>query len=74
MTLTDVAILALERRFYAVPGSKATAIVTELGMTPTRYYQRLNAILDDPEALALDAQTVRRLRRLRDARKASRSA
>lgn len=71
MTLTDVAILELERRFYAVPGSKATAIVTELGMSQTRYYQRLNSILDDPAALAYDAQTVRRLQRLRAARKSA---
>ena len=51
MTSTDTEILALERRFYARPGSKETAIAVELGMTSTRYHQRLHQLLDDPAAL-----------------------
>lgn len=38
------------------------------------YYQRLNGLLDNPEALAYSPMLVRRLRRLRDARRAHRSA
>ncbi len=58
-------ILAFERRFYARPGAKEQAIVTETGMSITRYYQQLNETIDDPGSLAIDAQTVRRLQRLR---------
>lgn len=68
MPLSDADVLAFERRFYARPGAKEQAIVVELGMTPTRYYARLNALLDDPAAWAADPLTVGRLRRLRDAR------
>ena len=66
------AILAFERRFYARQGSKEQAIVTELGLSTTRYYQRLNAVLDDPASLVIDAPTVRRLQRIRAQRHAAR--
>lgn len=36
-------------------------------MTPIRFYQRVNALLDDPLALAYAPATVRRLQRQRDA-------
>jgi hypothetical protein len=38
-------------------------------MSPTRYFQLLNALLDDPRALAHDPITINRLRRARDARR-----
>ena len=41
---------------------------------PTTYYARLNALLDHPEPLAAYPMTVRRLLRLRDARRQLRSA
>jgi hypothetical protein len=41
-------------------------------MSPTRYYQLLNALLDDSRALAHDPVTVNRLRRRRDAQRARR--
>ena len=37
-------------------------------MSPTRYYQLLNALIDKPEALAADPMLVKRLRRLRSGR------
>jgi hypothetical protein len=40
----------------------------------TRYYQVLNAMLDDPRVLAADPITVKRLQRLRSQRQRSRSA
>ncbi|MFD5762201.1 DUF3263 domain-containing protein, partial [Streptomyces sp. NPDC127044] len=43
-----------------------------LGLAPVRYYQLLNALLDDPRALAHDPITVNRLRRIRDTRRAER--
>jgi hypothetical protein len=65
-------VLALERRGFPGPGAKERAIREELGLAPVRYYQLLNALLDDPRALALDPVTVNRLRRVREARRAER--
>ncbi len=65
-------ILALERRGFAGPGAKERAIREELGLAPVRYYQLLNALLDDERALAHDPVTVNRLRRVREARRSER--
>lgn len=65
-------ILALERRGFAGPGAKERAIREELGLSPVRYYQLLNALLDDTRALAHDPVTVNRLRRVREARRSER--
>lgn len=66
------AILALERRGFSGPGAKERAIREELGLAPVRYYQLLNALLDDARALAHDPVTVNRLRRVRETRRAER--
>lgn len=68
----DRAVLALERRPWPGPGAKERAVREELGMVPVRYYQLLNALLDDPRALAHDPITVNRLRRVRESRRAER--
>ncbi|MEU2620531.1 DUF3263 domain-containing protein [Streptomyces sp. NPDC007157] len=68
----EQAILALERRGFASPGAKERAIREELDLAPVRYYQLLNALLDDERALAHDPVTVNRLRRVRDARRSDR--
>lgn len=68
----EQAVLALERRGFAGPGAKERAIREELGLAPVRYYQLLNALLDDERALAHDPVTVNRLRRIREARRADR--
>ncbi|MFI9721356.1 DUF3263 domain-containing protein [Streptomyces sp. NPDC052396] len=69
LSARDRAVLALERESWPGPGAKERAVRERLGITPTRYYQLLNALLDDPRALAHDPVTVNRLRRLRDARR-----
>ncbi|MFE5241063.1 MULTISPECIES: DUF3263 domain-containing protein [unclassified Streptomyces] len=66
------AVLALERRDWAGPGAKERAVREQLGMSPVRYYQLLNALLDDRRALEEDPVTVNRLRRVRDARRGRR--
>ncbi|KMS68999.1 hypothetical protein ACM01_37030 [Streptomyces viridochromogenes] len=66
------AILALERRGFPGPGAKERAIREELGLAPVRYYQLLNALLDDSRALAYDPVTVNRLRRVREGRRGAR--
>jgi Protein of unknown function (DUF3263) len=68
----DMAVLAVERRSWSGPGMKERAIREQLDMSPTRYYQLLNALLDDPRALAHDPVTVNRLRRRRDAQRSRR--
>ncbi|KUM92765.1 hypothetical protein AQI88_29860 [Streptomyces cellostaticus] len=68
----EKAILALERRGFSGPGAKERAIREELGLAPVRYYQLLNALLDDARALALDPVTVNRLRRVRESRRSER--
>jgi hypothetical protein len=59
----DAMILALEKRFFRTAGAKDEAIKA-LGLTPMRYYQLLNRLLDDPAALAAEPQLVYRLRRI----------
>ncbi|MFJ9640946.1 DUF3263 domain-containing protein [Streptomyces sp. NPDC101178] len=65
----DRALLALERRPWAGPGAKERAIREELGISPVRYFQLLNALIEDERALREDPVTVNRLRRLRAARR-----
>lgn len=65
-------IIALERRGFLGPGAKERAIREELGLAPVRYYQLLNALLDDPRALTHDPVTVNRLRRIRESRRTQR--
>ena len=66
------AVLALERRGLPGPGAKERAVREQLGLSPVRYYQLLNALLDDPRALRHDPVTVNRLRRVRAARRRDR--
>ncbi|MFJ8312170.1 MULTISPECIES: DUF3263 domain-containing protein [unclassified Streptomyces] len=66
------AVLRMEGRPWPTPGAKERAIREELGISPTRYYQLLNALLDDTRALAHDPVTVNRLRRVRDEQRKSR--
>lgn len=54
--------------------SKAAAVRRRFGMSPTRYYQVLNLVIEQPAALRHDPMLVRRLRRLRDARRRKRFA
>lgn len=67
------AILAFERQWWRYAGAKEQAIRDLFHMSPTRYYQTLNALLDDPAALAHDPALVKRLRRLRATRSRARS-
>jgi hypothetical protein len=70
----DGSILAFERHWWKYAGAKEQAIRDQFGMSATRYYQILNALIDRPEALAHDPLLVKRLRRLRAARQRARSA
>src|SRR5689334_18089401 len=61
-------ILAFEKQWWRQAGAKEQAIRDTFGLSATRYYQLLNALLDDPLALAHDPVVVQRLRRLRASR------
>lgn len=67
------AILEFERRWWRQPGAKEQAIRDTFEMSPTRYYQTLNALLDLPQALAYDPALIHRLQRLRSSVPRSRS-
>jgi hypothetical protein len=62
------AILDFEHRWWKYPGAKEQAVRDQFGISATRYYQLLNALIDRPEALAHDPLLVRRLRRQRSRR------
>jgi hypothetical protein len=66
-------ILAFERQWWRYAGAKEAAIRERFGLSATRYYQVLNALVDRPEALAADPLLVRRLRRMRATRQRQRS-
>lgn len=68
------AILDLERGWWQQQGPKERAIRKRLGLSAARYYQLLNGLIDSPEALRYDPLLVRRLRRLRTARRRQRFA
>ncbi|MGE5827178.1 MAG: DUF3263 domain-containing protein [Micromonosporaceae bacterium] len=59
------AMLDFERRWWRRQGAKEQAIRDLFGISPTRYYQALNLLLDAPAAHAYDAVLVQRLQRLR---------
>ena len=74
LTERERAILAFERKWWQYAGAKEQAIKERFDLSPTRYYQVLNEIIDNPAALAEDPLLVRRLRRLRTSRQKTRSA
>ncbi len=70
---TDRGILDLEGSWWKYPAAKDAHIRDTFGLTSVAYYARLGALLDDPEAEAHAPATVRRLRRLREKRRAART-
>ena len=74
--LTDEhrAMLDFERHHWRYHGSKDAEVHERFGLGLHTYQKRLNALLDEPEALAYAPSTVRRLKRLRQKRLAARRA
>ena len=72
LTERDRAILDFERSWWDEPGPKETAIRERFELSPTRYYEILNELLEDPDAMDHDPLLIRRLRRLRDRRRRQR--
>jgi len=67
-------ILDFEREWWKHAGPKAKVIRERFGISAARYHQLLNRIVDRPEALKYDPMLIRRLRRLREARRRKRYA
>jgi len=74
MTDTDRAILAFESEWWQHAGTKERLIHERFGMSAIRYYQRLNRLLDEPEAMAEHPALVKRLLRQREERERRRTA
>ena len=74
LSARDREILEFERQWWKYAGAKEQAIRDLFDMSATRYYQVLNALLDNPAALEADPMLVKRLRRMRATRQRARSA
>jgi len=70
----DRQVLDFERQWWKYAGAKEQAVRELFDMSATRYYQLLNALIDDPAALAHDPMLVKRLRRMRSSRQRARTA
>jgi Protein of unknown function (DUF3263) len=70
----DRDLLDFEREAWKLRMSKERAIRERFGFSAARYHQLLNRAIDRPEAIAYDPMLVRRLRRIRDARRRKRTA
>lgn len=68
----DRAILDFERQWWRYEARKASTILDRFGMSEPRYYAIVNRLIDQPAAMAHDPFTVKRLRRLREERRARR--
>jgi hypothetical protein len=64
LTRQDRRVLDFERVWWVEAGPKDRAIEFDLGLTSAAYYERLRALAREPAALAYDAMTVKRVRRI----------
>lgn len=70
----DEKILDFERQWWKYAGAKEQAVKDLFDLSPTRYYQVLNELINKEAALAHDPMLVKRLRRMRAQRQRIRSA
>src|SRR3954470_14895977 len=71
LTEREVEILAFERQWWRHAGAKENAIRERFEVSTTRYYQLLNKVLDNQEAIDPRPMLVRQLQRARAARQRS---
>lgn len=74
LTVRDHMTLQLAAAPYKYAGARETDVREQLGMSMPIYARHLDVLLDDPAALAAYPLDVKRLRRLRDARRRARAA
>ena len=68
----ETRILDFEANWWRYAGAKESAIKELFDLGAPRYYQLLNDLIDRDDALAASPMLVKRLRRLREARMATR--
>lgn len=68
MTKLQRAILDFETQWWRRLGNKDTAIRETFGFEPPRYYEKLDLLLDDPEAILQAPATMARYRHFRELR------
>lgn len=73
MTDDEKRMLDLAGARWNYAGSLEQRVRAEFGISLTRFYQRVNTVCDDPDALAYAPQLVNRLRRIRSTRAQRRS-
>lgn len=69
----DRRILTLAGQWFRYEGHREGVMLAEFDMSPTAFWRRVNALIDDPAALAEYPVLVNRLRRLRASRLTARS-
>lgn len=69
LTDLELAMLDFESGWWKYSGAKEEEIRQRFDLPAVRYYQRLNELIDRPEALEARPQVVKRLRRIRDRRR-----
>lgn len=70
----ELRMLEFERLWHRHDGRKEEAIRAEFELSPARYYQVLNRVIDSPAAVRHDPMLVGQLQRARLARTAARAA
>lgn len=63
LTAEDLTLLEFEASAPRGVGAKEEAIRARFNISPVRYYQRLNIIINTPEAMKVNPTLVSRLRR-----------
>ena len=69
LTERDYAILDFERTAWKSNDTKQKAIRKTFSISPARYYQLRDALIDKPEAVDFDPMVVKRLQRARKLRR-----
>lgn len=69
----EIRILDFERQWWRYAGAKDASISELFNLSSKQYYELLNNLIDRQDALLASPLLVKRLRRLRQARIASRS-
>ena len=68
----EARILEFEKQWWQYAGAKESSIRDLFQLSPSRYYEILNHLIDRDEALVAAPMLVKRLRRMREARLAER--
>lgn len=66
LSAEEVSVVEFAARAPRQVGAREEAIVQELGISPVRYYQLLNRLVDNPAAWELDPHVMGRIARLRE--------